>query len=413
MAVARVRLAGIYGRVELRSVVVELRTMSRVRVWRLARCGIHLVSAWFLAISLSLLFTTRSAHQDVASLLIGSDDPSARGRMALVAAPAGSDHPRSYAFHHANSATTVQMGYRRPGAGIIPVSGMPAGLTNTVGGTKPADMPNRINRGRKGDRLTTMAQAALSGDVISGSIYEMPSMLASNGKAAMPRVAFVKPKKNLTNAMRLARANAGKPMDLTARVRNAYLVSASLASAYAPSVTESKDSPFALLLGNRSETETIRTAARSKSDKHFAGKALPASVLLASQRKCLSEAVYFEARSEPWRGQVAVAQVVLNRVKSKHYPGSICGVVYQNKHRRNRCQFSYACDGKRDRIRDKKSWEVATKIAREVIAGQHWQTDVGSATHYHANYVSPRWARSLKRQKQIGRHIFYKFRWAA
>ena len=106
----------------------------------------------------------------------------------------------------------------------------------------------------------------------------------------------------------------------------------------------------------------------------------------------------------------AVAQVVLNRVKSGLYPASICGVVYQNRHHRNACQFSFACEGKALRVTEGEPWKTAVRIAHEVLQGDTWLADVGGATHYHANYVRPRWARALKKMDVIGHHIFYKLR---
>ena len=128
------------------------------------------------------------------------------------------------------------------------------------------------------------------------------------------------------------------------------------------------------------------------------------------EQRCLAEAVYFEARSESPEGQAAVAQVVLNRVKSGLYPTSICGVVYQNRHRHLACQFTFACEGKALRIGESESWEQAKRVASAVLEGKTYLADVGSATHYHANYVRPYWARRLKKMDVIGRHIFYKLR---
>jgi spore germination cell wall hydrolase CwlJ-like protein len=128
------------------------------------------------------------------------------------------------------------------------------------------------------------------------------------------------------------------------------------------------------------------------------------------EQRCLAEAVYFEARSEPVEGQAAVAQVILNRVKSGLYPSSICGVVYQNRHRHLACQFTFACEGKSLRIRDTESWERATRVASAVLEGRTYLADVGGATHYHANYVRPSWSRRLKKMDVIGRHIFYKLK---
>jgi len=128
------------------------------------------------------------------------------------------------------------------------------------------------------------------------------------------------------------------------------------------------------------------------------------------EQRCLAEAVYFEARSEPPAGQAAVAQVVLNRVKSGLYPDSVCGVVYQNRHRYLGCQFTFACEGKSLRVTEPGPWKLAKKVARDVTFGQTYLPDVGSATHYHANYVRPSWSRIFKKTDKIGKHIFYKMR---
>jgi spore germination cell wall hydrolase CwlJ-like protein len=128
----------------------------------------------------------------------------------------------------------------------------------------------------------------------------------------------------------------------------------------------------------------------------------------AKQEKCLAEAVYFEARGEAVRGQIAVAQVVMNRAFSGYYPNTVCGVVYQNKHRHFACQFSFACDGSPDVIREPDMWERAQKIAKAMFAGQIWLPEVGKSTHYHAYYVHPSWAAEMKKLYTFGVHKFYR-----
>ncbi len=131
---------------------------------------------------------------------------------------------------------------------------------------------------------------------------------------------------------------------------------------------------------------------------------------MARQQRCLAEAVYFEARSETDEGRAAVAQVVLNRVKSGLYPDSVCGVVYQNSHRYLACQFTFTCEGKSLRITEPAPWRDAVRIAREVYDGTTYMPDVGASTHYHAQYVRPYWAKKLKKMDTIGQHVFYKLR---
>ena len=131
---------------------------------------------------------------------------------------------------------------------------------------------------------------------------------------------------------------------------------------------------------------------------------------MAREQKCLAEAIYFEARSEPEEGQAAVAQVVLNRMKSGLYPSNVCSVVYQNRNRYLGCQFSFACEGKSLRVTEPEPWHVAVRIAKEVTEGKTYLSGVGGATHYHANYVRPGWSSRLKKMEKIGTHIFYSLR---
>jgi spore germination cell wall hydrolase CwlJ-like protein len=125
-----------------------------------------------------------------------------------------------------------------------------------------------------------------------------------------------------------------------------------------------------------------------------------------NQFRCLAQAIYFEARGEPIEGQIAVAQVVLNRLSDRHYPRTICGVVYQNETRRYRCQFSFACDGKSDRPRRGIAWMRAQYIASLAMNGL-LKNVAGDSTHYHATYSHPEWAQELEPTVVVGRHKFY------
>jgi spore germination cell wall hydrolase CwlJ-like protein len=128
----------------------------------------------------------------------------------------------------------------------------------------------------------------------------------------------------------------------------------------------------------------------------------------SKHEKCLADAIYFEARGEPVRGQIAVAQVVMNRVFSRYYPNSVCGVVYQNSNRRA-CQFSFTCDRiPNDRVNEPAAMDRAKQIAHETLDGKYWLTDVGKATHYHARWVHPHWVREMQRLDRIGVHTFYR-----
>lgn len=143
-------------------------------------------------------------------------------------------------------------------------------------------------------------------------------------------------------------------------------------------------------------------------DFKWARNILPDEAFGKKQQECLAKAIYFEARGEPVRGQAAVAQVILNRVRNPAFPETICGVVYQNKQLKNRCQFSFACDGIEDKIGAKNLFNVAEQIAKATTSGKIWLSKVGTSTHYHADFVHPRWASVLNRVEKIGAHIFYR-----
>ena len=128
----------------------------------------------------------------------------------------------------------------------------------------------------------------------------------------------------------------------------------------------------------------------------------------AKQEKCLADAVYFEARGEAVRGQIAVAQVVMNRVFSGFYPTTVCGVVYQNSHRHLACQFTFACDGIRDVVHEPDMWDRARKIAKETLDGRLWLPEVAKSTHYHAYWVRPSWVAEMKKMYRTGVHTFYR-----
>ena len=128
----------------------------------------------------------------------------------------------------------------------------------------------------------------------------------------------------------------------------------------------------------------------------------------AKAQRCLANAIYWEARSEPVRGQMAVAQVVMNRVFSPFYPNDVCSVVYQNAHRHLSCQFTFACDGKRKTITERGHWARANRIAKQTLDGQIYVQEVAKSTHYHAAYVNPIWNREMKKLVRFGLHSFYR-----
>ena len=244
--------------------------------------------------------------------------------------------------------------------------------------------------------------------------------------------AFLKPTLDDRRAIALARLPHAKPNHVFIVGPDGSMAANSAVLAYAPTVA-GIEAPFAAVMsGNGPRVAEIpddglyRPRARPDPAEVLAwldGRALgqfapgqhswvqnplPASVLDAKQQKCLAEGIYFEARGEPESGQAAVAQVILNRVRNPAYPKTICGVVYQNQNFRNRCQFSFACDGRSERIAEQRQWETAKQVARDVTEGRIWIAEVGDSTHYYANYVRPGWARRMIKMDTIGAHLFYR-----
>ena len=144
----------------------------------------------------------------------------------------------------------------------------------------------------------------------------------------------------------------------------------------------------------------------------------PAEILTASltpdamphdEMTCLAEAVYYEARGESVEGQRAVAEVVLRRTRDHRFPNTVCSVVYQGAHKRNACQFSFACDGIGHGRRDRLAWKRAVEVARYETTGEGRLTDtVSGAQYFHTTRVNPPWARRFIRTAKIGTHIFYR-----
>jgi len=127
----------------------------------------------------------------------------------------------------------------------------------------------------------------------------------------------------------------------------------------------------------------------------------------SSQWRCLSEALYFEARGETIKGQFAVAEVIRNRVKSSRFPGSFCAVINQGTGKKYQCQFTYTCDGNAEVINEPAAYVRVGKVARAMIDGRAPQLTDG-ATYYHTTAVSPRWSRVFTKTARIGVHLFYR-----
>ena len=126
-----------------------------------------------------------------------------------------------------------------------------------------------------------------------------------------------------------------------------------------------------------------------------------------AQFQCLAEALYFEARGETLKGQIAVAEVILNRVSSPRFPSTVCGVIHQGTGRKYACQFTYTCDGNPETIHEPRAYDRVAKVARMMLDGAPRKLS-GGATYYHTTAVRPSWARKFRRTAKMGVHLFYR-----
>lgn len=354
-----------------------------------------------------LIFPTVAAQADMAGMLAGLDRGASNWRMVLTASPAGSIHEASLSFPGEQSDSL------QAGAGLV----LPDGRRIAFDGGKadPDALPDemRVTRDLKKGRVVAVEPMLPPRAFSAGSILQRTSFLF-DPKVNTP-AAFTQ-KDGKTKPVELASfyfKRETPAVDPTLPAMIADLVTNTtpdvLATAYAPPAPDyASVSPFDSILTNKDENAGRFVPEIGPQDHAWAATPLPAGVFSAKEQKCLAEGIYFEARGESVKGQAAVAQVILNRVRNPHYPDTICGVVYQNEDWRNRCQFSFACDRIPDIVTSPRHWKIAKEIAMAVTAGKIWFKDVGSATHYHATYVRPAWGPTMKRVEKIGKHIFYR-----
>ncbi|QLC26894.1 cell wall hydrolase [Parasphingopyxis algicola] len=193
------------------------------------------------------------------------------------------------------------------------------------------------------------------------------------------------------------------------------------ATPFAELVGRSDDGSGLPLALTEAEQEAIRAAIEAELATHSgyegpvpAGMVFRAASSTDRERalQCMTQAIYYEAGTEPEAGQRAVAQVVLNRVRHPSYANSICGVVYEGSERSTGCQFTFTCDGALARRPVASIWARAQRYAREAIDGRAF-SEVGYATHYHTLDIWPYWGRRLTMTNMIGRHLFHRLRGSA
>jgi spore germination cell wall hydrolase CwlJ-like protein len=356
-----------------------------------------------------LLSPTVTAYQDMASMLSGSESGQGRWTSYLEKSPAGSIQKANMSFvdEKAITSSIPASGINAPGIGPIVING-----SQKAPGATPDE--DRINRAEKQGRIVAISKKAPPKAFSAGSILQRQSMLLRPTHGVEVEMAFAKPKiagKEIEIALAFHnRAPEKLEQDLPPML--ASLVTNNqpdiLALGYAPASPDySKTSPFDTIL-NEPKTAGRFIPQLGAGDHDWLATPLPPVVFSKEEQKCLATAIYFEARSESVKGQAAVAQVILNRVRNPAYPKTICKVVYQNDDWINRCQFSFACEGRKLNVTEPKQWKVAQEVAMAVTSGRIFLPEIGSATHYHAVYVRAMWAHTMKRIDKIGQHIFYR-----
>ncbi|MBX3596908.1 MAG: cell wall hydrolase [Rhizobiaceae bacterium] len=363
-------------------------------------------SSLLLGFAFLLAFPTVGGRQDIAGLIAGDDSGIARWAGYVQKSAAGSVHQAEMPFFDPSLAPDSLSGggLKAPGLGTV-------ALRSVRKGSEKTPDESRVNSSEKMGRVLHIQPVAPPKAFSAGSIFDRTSMLEPT-LSTHEKLAFAKPdikgkEVQIASAFYLKKSPAEKsrvPSYLAELVNNDrpdILAYAANEPDYA------RASPFASLLKEEANDGRFIPPV-GKGDHSWMQRALPASVFSEKEQKCLANAVYFEARGESLRGQAAVAQVVLNRVRNPAYPGSICDVVYQNSTWRNACQFSFACDGRKDVITSREHYKKAQEVAFAVTAGKIFISEVGSSTHYYAQYVSPGWARYMKRMTRIGLHIFYR-----
>jgi len=391
----------------------------------------------------------RTDYQDVAALIAGQPAVRESFRAHLIASPFGTIHVATFSFPQ-------PVGTSIPASSGLHMAAYTASrdATAALAGSLPAP-PNidlqssvrefpEINRGLKGPRLVPRVRpdfdspqpSTIEGPSLSSGLQSVAPPAPTSGASEEPAPDRAQP----TNAnpapddadFTYLDPETAEPWlvdgeDAPVRAARIYFGTASLggtpatiepwgpgqAPIFEPQEPEAiVSAPNVAAPFGPPRNETIAPKGEVTDKEHRPKSPAERLGLIGAARarheKCLADAIYFEARGESVRGQMAVAQVVINRVFSGYYPNNVCGVVYQNAHRRFRCQFTFACDGLPERINEPAAWERAKHIARDALDGNFWLDDVGKATHYHARWVHPWWVREMRKLDRIGVHTFYR-----
>lgn len=361
-----------------------------------------------LGLGVWLALPSSFAIQDIAALISDHETSTGRWIFFLSNPPTCSEHAAEIVrADPALNGIIADISATFPKAGRI-------GVRGSSGFEVAGSDEGRVTRDQKRGRVVSVATHSPSRTFTAGLIPGSKELPLRPAFDAPPKSAFGDDFKGrrgpaIATAFhnKLVDRYAGVPPVLRKLVTNDK--ADVLATAYAPTDPfHEETSPFAALLDGDSDASGRFVPPVTEGDHDWMRRPLPEVVFSKPEQECLSTAVYFEARGESPKGQAAVAQVILNRVRNPSYPNTICGVVYQNEDWSNRCQFSFACDGVPDRIANRRAYRLAREVALAVTAGKIFLRDVASSTHYYATYVNPSWASAMEKMTQIGSHLFFR-----
>ena len=377
-----------------------------------------------IAIALILAFPTRIAPQDLASLLTYQAAPAERAqgfflsfsalRMATFSLP----NPAGIAIPRLPVLPVVAHAGRDADPDITGSIGAAAALAEPEAEAEEPQVAT-INREGKGDMLVRHvavvpphAESEEASEVPpSTPQYDISMSLEMDPGLPKPEDA---PRPDRAGTLARLKEEELPKQGVIARVSRLFFFRNNVLGSL-PAIFDPGDKPQLASAPASAPTEGSTTIAAKGEVTGIEGRPKsPAERLaitggsLAKAEKCLADAIYFESRGEPKEGQVAVAQVVVNRAFSGFYPSDICGVVYQNANRYLACQFTFACEGKKLDVDEPDLWEQAKQISHDMLAGKLWLDQIGKATHYHAYWVHPDWIREMRKIHRIGVHTFYR-----
>jgi spore germination cell wall hydrolase CwlJ-like protein len=368
-------------------------------------------------------------YQDIAALVARQPAAVHHAHWHLIASPFGTIEPATFSYGHRPIGTAIP---RPPTVVTVNLDTRSLG-SNTSSLDQPpgteATMQVAVNRELKGDRLASPDGVAAVD--VTASLQQPQAANAAPAALVVQPLVIMPPQPSAA----VARIDSDLPPEIppagqieTADGQQSLLTPLSLAESAADqlnaqthfrsgvtvlSTTSFQQGIKLAALEESTEDGPDGQAAAAKDDTSLMRSPAQRLGLEGQQRaraeKCLADAVYFEARGEPLRGQEAVAQVVMNRVFSGYYPNNVCGVVYQNAGRYLACQFTFACEHKNlDRIDEPDMWVQAKQIAKDTLDGKIWLQDIGHATHYHAYWVRPSWVHEMTKLYRLGVHTFYR-----